>query len=275
MHNPLFSIITPVHNGVEFLDTLISKLDRQLYPRWELIVAIDDPSDLPYARFARHPKIKFAPRKSRETGPGLARNDAFAVSIGDYIVKLDVDDWLRDDYLLKFALFFRDHPERLGALAVTRVVDGESGDSLYVPNISHRDEIDIETYSRIMVSTHVVCHRNAHVPWTDARFAEDALRDATLVYQLGTMPILNTEYIALIHPRQYTRSQRLTEEEIRHEYLRMAMESPGVEKFFLYRLVSNHHYDARRKPGQDWYAFWAEHANEVPSIEEHVGFEKV
>ncbi len=272
MHHPLFSIITPVRKAERFLERLLPKLDRQLYDKWELLVAIDDASDFAYARFAHHPKIRFAPRVRRETGPGLARNDAFAIASGEYIVKLDADDWLRDDYLLKFATFFRENPECKGALAYTRIVKDEASLPLFVPNISDQDSIDIESYSRLMVSTHVVCHRSVHVPWTAAAFAEDALRDATLVHNLGRLPILGTEYIALIHPAQFTQSRRLSEAEIRHEYLRMAMENPGAEKFFLYRLVSNHYFDEHRKPGQDWYEFWAEHATEVPSIEEYVGF---
>ena len=275
MHAPTFSIITAARACPDRVHCLVRDLARQSWQRWELVVSVDDPEPGAGAAYAAalrdESRARLSPRKRRATGPGAARNDAVAVAGGDYIVLLDADDSLRDDYLQAFAAHFHRHPECMVALAPTRIVrEDRLGDApiLFAPALGASGAVSIDDYSKLLVSTHVVCCRKAHVPWPEDCFAEDVVRDALLVAGAGTVPVVPTEYRARIHQGQYTQTSGLTEREIRQTYVRLAALHPKLAPLFLYRAAANSVFASRREAGDDWYTFWSRHRDEIPLLEE-------
>ncbi len=237
-----------------------------------MVVAVDDIVDaraIYHAILQHEPRAKLAPRTRWGTGPGAARNDAFAASSGRYIVMLDADDSLREDYLLRFAKFFREHPHATTALAPTRIVreDNHELRPLFVPNIGPEGTVSFREYECLIISTHVVCRRAAHIPWPESGYAEDVVRDALLVRQAESVAVLDTEYRALIHPGQYMQSGRSSEEEIRASYVRTAILYPELAMLFMRRAAANAYFAAHRRPNEEWYTFWSERHGEVPGLE--------
>jgi len=97
-----FSIIVPVYNTERFLRRALDSLMSQSYSNFEVIV-INDGSEDNSADIV----TEFCLADSRFTcytvlngGLGRARNIGLSYASGDYIVFLDSDDWLDDDYLL-------------------------------------------------------------------------------------------------------------------------------------------------------------------------------
>lgn len=97
-----FTILMPVYNAGKFLDKSIGSVKNQSYQEWELMCVDDGSSDdslerlNAYAQQDERIKVLQTPRNM---GPMGARRIGFEKSTGDYIVYLDADDCLSDDYL--------------------------------------------------------------------------------------------------------------------------------------------------------------------------------
>ena len=263
---PFFSIICPARLCPDRVREIVDSLSQQIWTDWELVVSVDDPEPTAAAVYLASlrddPRVRLAPRTRRATGPGGARNDAVDCSTGQYIVLLDPDDALRDDYLHKFALHFHSYPDSRVALAPTRVVTENSGGEssmLFCPITDAAGEVDIDTYSQLLAPSHVVCRRDAHIAWPEECPAEDVVRDALLVAAAKSVPVLDTEYIA----RSLSRAER----ETRADCLRIAAVWPQISTLFVLRAASAAMFDAQHAAREDWYTFWARRRDDLPQVE--------
>lgn len=98
-----FSIIIPVYNNAPFLQEAINSVLDQSYSHYEIILIDDESTDSSYAICCeyeqQHENVHCI--KISHSGAGAARNAGVASAVGDYIIFLDADDYLRDIELLK------------------------------------------------------------------------------------------------------------------------------------------------------------------------------
>ncbi len=87
------SIIIPYFNTKEYTDELLDILQKQINEEVEVIL-VDDGSEVPYKA---HPDIKVIRQKNK--GVSAARNTGLKKAKGDYIVFVDSDDLVSDDYV--------------------------------------------------------------------------------------------------------------------------------------------------------------------------------
>lgn len=99
--NKVISVIIPVYNTAEYLDTCLSSIADQTYKDLEVIVVDDGSTD-------ESPKIcdEWAGKDSRfkvihqkNAGQSVARNVAIDVAAGDYLAFLDSDDYVEEDFI--------------------------------------------------------------------------------------------------------------------------------------------------------------------------------
>jgi len=95
-----FSIIMPAYNAEEFIQDAINSVFNQTYSNYELLVIDDCSTDNTYELVKKYSNIKLlkTPINSRQ---GAARNIGLDNASGDYILFLDADDSLFDNYVLK------------------------------------------------------------------------------------------------------------------------------------------------------------------------------
>lgn len=97
-----FSILMPVYNAEKFLKRSILSVKKQQYENWELLCVDDGSEDCSMELLQKMSKeddrIKVY-RTPHNQGPMGARRLGFEHSSGDYIVYLDADDSLSEDYL--------------------------------------------------------------------------------------------------------------------------------------------------------------------------------
>lgn len=92
----LVSIIVPVYNAEEYLDQCMKTLLNQTYENIEIILVDDGSTDLSgkkcdeYAFIDRRIKVYH----QRNGGQAAARNFAFSMASGDYILYVDSDDYI-------------------------------------------------------------------------------------------------------------------------------------------------------------------------------------
>jgi teichuronic acid biosynthesis glycosyltransferase TuaG len=98
---PRFSVITPVLNGVNYIDSYVRCLQLQTFTNWEAVVIDDGSTDGSVRRLqeatAADPRFRLArntiPRKL--PGPYQARNIGLSLARGEFVCFLDIDDcWL-------------------------------------------------------------------------------------------------------------------------------------------------------------------------------------
>jgi len=112
---PRFSIVVPVYNTTpQLLADVLSSVQRQWYPHWELIL-IDDASPSAATQAAlsaiEHRQIKLL-RLEQNQGIAGATNAGLAAAQGDFIVFMDHDDVLTVDCLYELALCIeREQPD--------------------------------------------------------------------------------------------------------------------------------------------------------------------
>lgn len=97
----LISIIVPVYNVIQYLETCVSSVRNQTYGSWELLLVDDESTD-----GSSQLCDKLAESDSRirvihhaHCGPGLARNAGLEAARGEFVYFIDSDDWIEPDTL--------------------------------------------------------------------------------------------------------------------------------------------------------------------------------
>lgn len=93
--SPLVSVAMPCHNSATLLAWALASVVAQTYENWECIVVDDGSEDRPIdvVQAFDDPRIRFI-RLDQNSGRARARQIALDAATGDYLAKLDADDWL-------------------------------------------------------------------------------------------------------------------------------------------------------------------------------------
>jgi len=101
MEEGLISIIIPVYNVSDYLDTCVASIVRQTYGLWELILVDDDSTDDSSSKcdeWATKDK-RISVIHNLHAGPAVARNTGIERARGEYVYFMDSDDWIEADTL--------------------------------------------------------------------------------------------------------------------------------------------------------------------------------
>lgn len=98
---PKVTVYIPAYNYGRFLDAAIQSVLKQTMDDWELIViddgSTDDTSEI-LAPYGTHPKIRIFEQENR--GLNFTNNVALRIARGEYLMRLDADDFLDENILL-------------------------------------------------------------------------------------------------------------------------------------------------------------------------------
>jgi len=97
----LVSVIVPVYNVAPYLDQCLTSICQQTYPYLQIILIDDGSTDGSRAICdswaARDPRITTIHQSNR--GLSAARNVGIDYSNGDYLLFVDSDDYVREDFV--------------------------------------------------------------------------------------------------------------------------------------------------------------------------------
>ncbi len=101
LSNPLVSIVVPVYNGSNYIDTFFSCMAKQSFGDYEVIVVDDGSKDDSYEKSLMYSEkdSRINVYKKENGGPGSARNYGIDKASGDYIVFFDIDDEFSESVL--------------------------------------------------------------------------------------------------------------------------------------------------------------------------------
>lgn len=99
-----FSIIIPNYNNAEWLDKCLSSVSNQTYKNYEVIfvddMSTDNSVDIAYQYVEKIKHFTIIQNRSKRYNGG-SRNVGILETTGDYIVCIDSDDWLIDEFVLE------------------------------------------------------------------------------------------------------------------------------------------------------------------------------
>ena len=112
---PIASIVIPVFNKGELLQTMINSILAQDYQDWELLL-VDDGSDEKTLTLLQHiqksdKRIRFFKRNRLPKGAQTCRNIGFEQAKGCYILFFDSDDYIAPYCLSQRICFMEAHSE--------------------------------------------------------------------------------------------------------------------------------------------------------------------
>jgi len=107
---PKISVILTVHNYCQFLQTAIESVKKQTYQDYELIIVNDGSSDYTedIIYYLDHSRTKVIHNK-RPLGLAGACNKGIKASSGEYIIRLDADDYFDRNILLVMSHILNEH----------------------------------------------------------------------------------------------------------------------------------------------------------------------
>ena len=108
-----YSFILPVYNVKEFVSRCVDSIERQKDDDYEIIIvddgSTDGSSDYVDEYSKNHPKIKVVHKENG--GLSSARNEGLKYANGEFIIFVDTDDWITDDYLEKVGNAVKAEPD--------------------------------------------------------------------------------------------------------------------------------------------------------------------
>ena len=98
----MISIVVPVYNAEEYIETCVQSILQQTYPEWELILIDNGSTDHSYEicrKFSHLDGRIFVFHQYRNQGVSVARNLGKEKANGEFVTFIDADDWVKKDYL--------------------------------------------------------------------------------------------------------------------------------------------------------------------------------
>lgn len=132
MNDLLISVIVPIYNTDNYLDSCVNSILNQSYQSYELLLIDDgstDNSSIICDNYSnKYDVIRVFHKKNG--GPASARNLGLKEAKGDFITFIDADDWVDEDYLQNFVTSI--HVDRYDNLIMQGLVKEFTDGSSYI-----------------------------------------------------------------------------------------------------------------------------------------------
>lgn len=108
-----FSIIMPLYNKAPYVAKAIGSVLSQTFTDYELVIMDDGSKDNSYdvALKTIEGRVNCSIHRQENAGVSMARNNAGALSQGEYLCFLDADDWWNPTFLEEISRLIDEYPE--------------------------------------------------------------------------------------------------------------------------------------------------------------------
>ncbi len=186
--NPLFSIIIPVYNSQRTIRRTLLSVLNQTFNNYEVIIVNDGSNDNSaeiLSEYACYPQITVL--EQINAGVSAARNSGLHQARGDYLLFLDADDWVDDNFLMNFKQDLNAWPAETVDLIVGHLNDSRIGSVSQTGFFSQHDipyvlgELEISDNIGYL---HNKCYRREIIELFDLRFLEGISMSEDLLFNL-------------------------------------------------------------------------------------------
>ncbi|OWS76616.1 glycosyltransferase [Pantoea sp. VS1] len=184
----LFSIIIPVYNAQNTIRRTLQSVLNQTFSSYEIIVVNDgsrDNSARILQEFAHYPQVTVL--NQINAGVSAARNSGLQQACGEYVLFLDADDWVDDNFLMSFKLNLNAWPTEAVDLMVGNLNDNRIGKVSQAGFFSQQDipyvlgELEMSDNIGYL---HNKCYRRQIIDDLHLRFMEGVSMSEDLLFNL-------------------------------------------------------------------------------------------
>lgn len=184
----LFSIIIPVYNAQNTIRRTLQSVLKQTFSSYEIIVVNDgsrDNSARILQEFAHYPQVTVL--NQINAGVSAARNSGLQQACGEYVLFLDADDWVDDNFLMSFKLNLNAWPAEAVDLMVGNLNDNRIGKVSQAGFFSQQDipyvlgELEMSDNIGYL---HNKCYRRQIIDDLHLRFMEGVSMSEDLLFNL-------------------------------------------------------------------------------------------
>ncbi|KTR91611.1 glycosyltransferase family 2 protein [Pantoea dispersa] len=184
----LFSIIIPVYNAQNTIRRTLQSVLNQTFSSYEIIVVNDgsrDNSAQILQEFAHYPQVTVL--NQINAGVSAARNSGLQQARGEYVLFLDADDWVDDNFLMSFKLNLNAWPAEAVDLMVGNLNDNRIGKVSQAGFFSQQDipyvlgELEMSDNIGYL---HNKCYRRQIIDDLHLRFMEGVSMSEDLLFNL-------------------------------------------------------------------------------------------
>lgn len=124
----LISIVIPVYNSELFLEKCLNSIINQSYENIEIIIVNDGSTDNSKRILQKYEKTyaNISLYNKKNTGVSDTRNIGINHTHGDYVMFVDADDWIDEDYVMKSVAYLKNNPADLLLLPYVREYEKKS-----------------------------------------------------------------------------------------------------------------------------------------------------
>ena len=139
---------------------------------------------------------------SYRTGPGSARNRAFAASSGEFITMLDDDDYFEDNAIHEALELAQKNPAKVAFFRTVYKYE-RSGETCR--ELPFSQSISYQTFIDFHGSIHALYERALWRPYSDHRISQDVLFDANILLASGGVaPLTQAAHVKTLNPESIT-----------------------------------------------------------------------
>ena len=209
------SIVIPMYNSEKSIERCLNSIKLQTYHNYEIIIIDDGSTDgslLVCEKFKKiNDKILFKIIKQKNKGPSAARNIGIENASGKYIIFVDCDDYLEEDFIEKL---LNNHEEKVMVRSNYKVKKNNK-----ILEIKHeKGVVSIDCFiKKILDGSFVGCVWGCLFETKilkkiqfdlDLYFMEDSLFLIKYVYNLEYVKFVDTNYIYCLNLDSITSSKR-------------------------------------------------------------------
>ncbi len=192
---PLFSLIIPVYNSQKTIKRTLLSVLNQTFNNYEIVVVNDGSTDSTLKvleEFSRYSQVTVI--NQINAGVSAARNSGLQQASGEYVLFLDADDWVDDDFLMIFKQNLDAWSRESVDLIVGNLNDGRVGKVSQSGFFSNEDipyvlgELEMSDNIGYL---HNKCYRRQILSELNLRFIEGISMSEDLLFNLKFFSCIN------------------------------------------------------------------------------------
>ena len=212
------SIVTTAYNIEAYIEKCLESLVGQTYEDIEIIVVNDCSTDKTMEIVGKFndERIKVV-NHEKNMGAGWARRTGIAAATGEYVITVDGDDWLSEDFIEKLVENAEETDADIVSGGITYVYDDQFEQiNRYLPRISEgMQKFKDYANKKIIFLNNKLVRRSMYdiVPYSTRRYCEDTPVILPLLYYANKVSYVDTQgYYYLQHDKSLCRRVNAFEE---------------------------------------------------------------
>ena len=205
------SIVTTIYNVEKYIEKCLISLVNQTYKDLEIILINDCSTDSSMDIVSKFDdnRIKII-NHTVNKGSGWARRTGIEAATGDYVITVDGDDWISEDFIESLVMGAEETGADIVSGGITYIMENNYLEvKRFLPHISENfDKFKDYSNQKIVFLNNKLVKRNLYeiVPYSIRRYCEDTPVILPLLYYANKVAYVDNQgYYYLQHPESLCR----------------------------------------------------------------------